>query len=107
MGEIKMNAEQFSKMSEEELEQAFSKMSKEEITKAMIEQQEFNKHDVEEQDKVQKAKGTNFKVIAWIHPNSGDDYQVDIYYASKPTEQDIQHALKKSCVKEDYQVVEL
>jgi hypothetical protein len=53
-----------------------------------------------------KRKGFTHLVTAWIHPSSGDDYQVDIYYKSEPSTQSIQKTLKakRSQVLTDYQV---
>lgn len=58
---------------------------------------------VARKDKSMLAKGYTHKVVAWIHP-AGDDYQVDIYFGSKPTDAEIQAHIKKqrSQVLDDY-----
>ncbi len=50
------------------------------------------------------------KVVAWIHPAAGgDDYQVDIYFGGKPTDEQIKASLKKSRsrVLDDYTLYDL
>jgi hypothetical protein len=42
-----------------------------------------------------KAKGMKFRVTAWIHPDAGDDYQVDWYFPARPLEAQIQALLRK------------
>lgn len=59
---------------------------------------------IEKRDAAYKAKGYTHKVSAWIHPRSGDDYQVDAYVKGEPTKADIAELLKKSVVKNDYRV---
>lgn len=59
-------------------------------------------------DKAMLAKGYTHKAVAWIHP-AGDDYQVDIYFGSKPTDSEIQAHIKKqgSRVLNDYALHDL
>lgn len=56
-----------------------------------------------------KKKGYTHKVIAWVHPDRGDDYQMDIYYREQPTATLVQHELKKrqSRITTDYTIVSL
>ena len=58
-------------------------------------------------DRRMKAKGMNVRVTAWIHPDAGDDYQVDWYLPARPTAAQIRALLRKerSSVLDDFQIV--
>lgn len=61
-------------------------------------------------DKQMKRKGMVARVEAWIHPEEGgDDYMVDIYYSSRPSDAEIKAQLRQkgSAVLNDYRVVAL
>ena len=60
-------------------------------------------------DKQMKRKGMVVRVEAWVHPDEGDDYMVDIYYSSRPAAAEIETVLrdKGSAVLNDYRVVAL
>lgn len=62
------------------------------------------------QDKKMKGKGMIARVEAWIHPEAGgDDYMIDIYYSSQPSEGEIKTQLRQrgSAVLNDYRIVAL
>lgn len=52
-------------------------------------------------------QGYTHRIVAWIHPQYGDDYQVQAYSDGPFTKADIRDILKDSRVKNDYVVTEL
>lgn len=61
-------------------------------------------------DKRMKQKGMVARVEAWIHPKQGgDDYMVDIYYATQPSTAEIETQLKRkgSSILNDYRIITL
>lgn len=76
---------------------------------------EWDKEDALEEKKLEaeiakmKKQGYTHRVAMWIHPASGDDYQMDVYTKGEPTTERIQDTLKKkrSKVLTDYQVIPL
>jgi hypothetical protein len=61
-------------------------------------------------DKQMKKKGMVARVEAWVHPKQGgDDYMMDIYYSSQPSNAEIETALRQkgSAVLNDFRVVTL
>jgi len=56
-----------------------------------------------------KNSGYTHRVDAWVHPESGSDSMVTMYYGDAPTKSSIESQLKKqgSCVLDDYTVVPL
>jgi len=51
-----------------------------------------------------QAAGLTHVVDAWIHPFSGDDYQIEACTKGEPTPADIKRILAKSAVKTGYKV---
>lgn len=82
---------------------------KERITAEFKVEQEKEIAREKAEDAKMKAKGYLFKTVIWIHPNSGDDYMVVQYSASKPTDASILAIIKqkRSTVKNDYSTVAL
>lgn len=78
-------------------------------------QAEFDAEQKKEQaqiarrDKRMKQQGMVARIEAWIHPDEGDDYMVDIYQSAHPTAEEIQALLRRkgSTVLTDYRVVTL
>lgn len=74
----------------------------------------FNKSEKDFQEKLvkddakHKAKGFTHRVMAWVHPASGDDYQMIIWMVN-PSDADIVAQLKKkkSTVTNDYKLIVL
>jgi hypothetical protein len=72
----------------------------------------FDQERAEERDEVRrrdarmKKKGFTHRVTAWVHPNRGDDRQIDIYTKGTLTKTEIRAELKKmgSRVLNDYTV---
>ena len=62
-----------------------------------------------EKDATMKAKGYRYKASAWVHPESGSDYQIDVYFADAPTPAAMTKVLKKhkSVIHNDYQCASL
>ena len=62
-----------------------------------------------DQDRRMKAKGMRFRVTAWIHGDEGDDFQVDWYFAGRPTKAAIRKLLSEqgSSILDDFQVITL
>lgn len=60
-------------------------------------------------DAKMKAKGYTHKVVAWVHPLRGDDYQLIMHTMGKPTDAYIKTELKKarSRIDTDYKIIEL
>lgn len=56
-----------------------------------------------------KQNGMAVRVSAWIHPESGDDYQVDWYRPKRPTPGDVRKLLIQhgSVVLNDFQIITL
>lgn len=56
-----------------------------------------------------KAKGMSFQAIAWVHPNDGDDYQVDWFFPARPTAPEIRVLLRKegSTILDDFEIIAL
>jgi len=56
------------------------------------------------QDKQQVKSGHKFRITAWIHPKSGDDYTLDFYYKVLPSDSEIKNTIKSkgSIVLDDY-----
>ena len=54
-----------------------------------------------------KANGMKYRVSAWIHPDDGDDYEIDWYVSSKPTTAEIRRRLSHegSAVLNDWQLI--
>jgi hypothetical protein len=54
-----------------------------------------------------KAKGMKFHIIGWIHPDAGDDYQVDWFFQKRPTKAAIRALLREegSTVLDDFQII--
>jgi hypothetical protein len=72
-------------------------------------EQEAELRRIAKRDSRMKAKGMKCRVAAWIHPDDGDDYQVDWYCPKKPTSADVQRRLRKlgSVILDDWQLVSL
>ena len=79
-------------------------------------QKQFDKENAKEKAKVakmdakRKLQGYTHKVVAWVHPEEGgDDYQMVMYTAGKPSDDTITKELKKrkSAVLNDFQVTVL
>lgn len=66
---------------------------------------------VKEAKRLQQAKveGYTHRVIAWIHPEDGDDRMVEILFKGAPTAKGIKAQLHRlgSVVDDDYQITEL
>ena len=64
---------------------------------------------IAKKDSLQKKKGHTHKLVAWVHPRSGDDYQIVSYLPTKPTKPFIANLLTKkgSTVVTDYSVKSL
>jgi len=64
------------------------------------------KEDAAERRRIARmfAKGYNYQVLAWVHPKSGDDHQIEFYTETKPTAAYIKAYLKEqgSQVLDDY-----
>lgn len=60
-------------------------------------------------DQQMKASGMKYRVTAWIHPDDGDDYQIDWYCPNKPTSADVKRRLRKlgSVILDDWQLISL
>lgn len=60
-------------------------------------------------DAKHKKEGCTHRVSAWIHPEDGDDYQMEFWLKNAPTEAQIKALLKRngSTVLDDYQIVAL
>ena len=60
-------------------------------------------------DAKRKEEGYTHRVSAWIHPDDGDDYQMEFWLKNTPTEAQIKALLKRngSTVLDDYQIVAL
>lgn len=60
-------------------------------------------------DRRMKKKGMAVRVSAWVHPEAGDDYQVDWYYPYRPTSVEVRRRLLQagSSVVQDYDIVGL
>lgn len=59
------------------------------------------------EDKKMKAKGFRYKLVAWVHPETGgDDYPIAAYCVVKPTVKEIKKLLTKkgSCHDSDYTI---
>ena len=52
-------------------------------------------------------QGYTHRIVAWIHPQAGDDYQVQAYSNGPFTKADIRDILKDSRAKNDYVVTDL
>ena len=61
------------------------------------------------QDLLAKDRGMTYKVVAWVHPEFGDDIQRIWYFRVKPSGKDIKVELKRqgSTVFTDYQLSQL
>jgi hypothetical protein len=67
-------------------------------------QKQWQKEDARE-EKHYAEQGYKYVVDYWIHPNSGaSDIMARAYFKEKPTDADVQHLLKTSIVKDDYQI---
>lgn len=79
------------------------------IRKRLDEAQAREIAKIAQRDKRKLKEGYTHRVTAWIHPDRGDDYQMDIYWGKKPTKAMIQRELQKagSRVLDDYQVFDL
>jgi hypothetical protein len=64
---------------------------------------------IAQRDKRMKCKGMKYRVVAWVHPDEGDDYCVEWYSASKPMRQSVRAYLKqqRSAVLDDFEIVTL
>lgn len=60
-------------------------------------------------DRKQAAKGYKFKTTAWVHPSTGDDYQIMWYSVTAPTAAEVGKVLKarRSSVTTDYTTTSL
>lgn len=60
-------------------------------------------------DRRMKQSGKTARLTAWIHPKSGDDYQVDWYLDTYPTPQEVAGLLREagSICLDDYQIIAL
>jgi len=56
-----------------------------------------------------KAKGMSFHAIAWVHPNDGDDYQVDWFFLARPTAPQIRGLLREEgpTILDDFEIIAL
>jgi len=45
-------------------------------------------------DRQMRKKGFTHKVVAWVHPAAGDDYQIVAYFGLEPTEAEIKGLIK-------------
>lgn len=64
---------------------------------------------IKERDQQMKSQGMRFRITAWIHPDNGDDYQVDWYAQTAPAPDYIATHLRRegSTVVEDFEIIEL
>lgn len=83
-------------------EQCFMKVAEAQFAK----EQEVERRRVKRRDDKMKRIGHKFKVVAWVHPAEGDDYQVDFYLPKKPTVEQVRELLRRegSLVLRDYRV---
>lgn len=60
-------------------------------------------------DATRLKQGYTHRISAWIHPDRGDDYQVDFYTKGEMSKAEIVKLLKKegSRVLDDYQIIDL
>jgi len=68
-----------------------------------------NRMKLAEQDLRMREDGMAYRVSAWIHPGDADDYEVDWYFPTLPTEGRIWQLIRDegSEVQDDYRIVEL
>ena len=64
---------------------------------------------IAKRDKRMKAKGMKYRVVAWVHPDEGDDYTVEWYSPSRPTAETVRAFLQQeqSEIMDDFEVVPL
>lgn len=74
-------------------------------------QHEMKKVEIQEaaEEKLMHKKGYRWKILAWVHPTSGDDYQISAYTTVKPSQFEVAALLKKkkSTILTDYELKEL
>jgi len=65
--------------------------------------------EIARRDRDMKAKGMKFRVTAWVHPDAGDDFQVDWYFPVRPTATQIRALLRKegSEILDDFEIIAL
>jgi hypothetical protein len=70
---------------------------------------EDERREIAERDQQMKSRGMKFRVTAWIHPDQGDDYQVDWYESSRPTSRSVAAQLRRqgSSLVDDFEVIPL
>lgn len=61
------------------------------------------------QDRRMRQQGMTVRVTAWIHPPSGEDYQADWYFPSRPMPLQIRRLLEVKCSSQldDYEIIVL
>ena len=57
-------------------------------------------------DRRMKQNGMTVRVTAWVHPDRGDDYQVDWYFPNAQTPEQVRNRLRRdgSCQLDDYEI---
>ena len=62
---------------------------------------------IAQRDKRMKAKGMKYRVVAWVHPDEGDDYEIEWYFFSRPTPKIVRAYLMqvRSAILDDYEVI--
>ena len=62
-----------------------------------------------QRDKRMKAKGMKYRVVAWVHPDDGDDYAIEWYSPFPPTPQSIRVHLRRegSVIQDDVEIIPL
>lgn len=87
-----------------ECEKCFMDALNAEFEKAQKKSEEKLKRD----DAKNKKQGYTHRIMAWVHPPQGEDYQL-VMYMQNATEQEIVKVLKrkKSTVTNDYQIIVL
>lgn len=87
-------------------ESCFLKDLKVDLAKA----EEAERKIIATRDRARKKSGDTVRISAWVHPaNGGDDYQVDWYFKSHPSPEQVRRLLLKmnSRVCDDYQIINL
>ena len=51
-----------------------------------------------------KAQGYTHRIVAWVHPTYGDDYQIEAFTVGEPTADTMRQLLKRSTIKDDYRI---
>ncbi|EHL24861.1 hypothetical protein KYG_00617 [Acidovorax sp. NO-1] len=72
-------------------------------------QQNFARTSVLPETVRMAKQGYTHRVVAWVHPEEGDDIMESIYYKGIPQDADVRNRLRQkgSTVLDDYEVVPL